>query len=141
MRNILLAVVALSVVGGGAFMFLGAASKLSDEEIATVLAARADAINATEGERFDDFSRLVWAKAVEKQITIKGEVSMNADSLTDDYLDTRRMQAGAKLCNDEEMRAVMDAGATHVFNWWTQDGESVGMVTLRGAQICEEMGF
>jgi hypothetical protein len=141
MRIILLIVIALVVVGGGAYYAFNRGGGLSEAEVAAALAERAAQINAADGERFDDFSQLVSARAVERQITIRGESLLNQDALPEGYLDTRRLQAARILCEDDQTRAVMAGGATHVFNWWSADDQSIGMVTLRGEAVCDELGF
>ena len=52
--------------------------------------------------------------------------------LDEGYLASREAQAQSKLCADESASAVLTSGATYVFNWFSADDESIGMVTLRG---------
>jgi hypothetical protein len=141
LRNTIIALVALLVIGGGVFFALNRDSGMSDAELVAALSARAAQINAADGERFDDFSQLVSAIAVERQITIRAETFLEFAALPDGYLDNRRLQAARILCMDAESRAMMRAGATHVFNWWSADDQNIGMVTLRGDATCAENNF
>lgn len=141
MRNITIALAVVLVIGGAGFLMLNRDSGLSEVELATALAARADQINGAGGERFDDFSQLASATAVERQITIRAETFLDFAALPEDYLDNRRLQTARILCTEAESRAMMRAGATHVFNWWSADDQNIGMVTLRGEAACAENGF
>jgi len=139
-RNLVFAALAI-VVAGGAFFFFGRNGGMSEAELIDALAERAAQINSADGERFDDFSELVSATAVERQITVRGETFLDAEAVPEDYLENRRIQTARILCEGEQSRAMMEAGATHVFNWWTADDVSIGMVTLRGDAVCGELGF
>jgi len=143
MRNIVLiaATLAVLIAIGGAIYLFNRSGGMTEVEVAAALAERAEEINASGGERFDDFSQLVSAVARERQITIRAESLLEIDALPDDYLDNRRLQSARILCEDEDSRDVMAAGATHVFNWWTADEGQIGMVTFRGDAVCDEYGF
>lgn len=141
MRNIVIALVALLAIGGAVFFALNRDSGMSDAEIAAGLAARAAQINEANGERFDDFSQLVSATAVERQITIRAETFLELAVLPEGYLDNRRLQSARILCEDPNSRAMLQSGATYVFNWWSADDQNIGMVTLRGEAACVDNGF
>ena len=143
MRLVLSIVILVAALGAGAWFFLlRGDSAMSEAEVTAFLSERASQINGAEGgERFDDFSRLVSATAVERQITIRGDSTLNADTLNDDWIDSRRAQAANRLCNDETTRRAMAGRATHVFNWFSADDQHMGMVTIRGDAICAEFGF
>ena len=143
MRLVLPIVVLVAALGAAAWFFLlRGDSAMSEAEVTAFLSERASQINdADGGERFDDFSRLVSATAVERQITIRGDSILDADALGEGWLDTRRAQAANRLCNDETTRRAMAGGATHVFNWFSADDQHMGMITIRGEAICAEFGF
>lgn len=143
----LLPLVGVVVVAVGGYFGLSAAgiiggpAALSEEEVASGLAAYAEQINAEDGLRFDDFSKLVSAVHVERTITIRGETLMDAADLSDGYFDSRIGQIANKLCNDEALRPVM-VGAQFNFNWFSADGESLGdMITTQGDEVCGEYGY
>lgn len=120
--------------------WLGAqASGLSEEDVATALVAHAEEINAPDGLRYDDWSRLTQARVDGQTIHITGETLLDADQLGDDYIDLRTPQAVNKICRDDEMRAVSEGGATFIYTWNSADGVQLGTVTA-DPDFCETNG-
>lgn len=124
---------ALGLIGGDS-------PAMSDEAISAALATQAEAANAADGMRYDDFSRLTAAVVDGKTITFEGVSLLNADQLDESYLDSRTAQAGNLICNDPAMRALSEAGATMVYNWTAADGAVIGTVTA-GPAFCGEQGY
>lgn len=146
MNKGIMGVVAVAVLIAGYFGaqsmgLIGGAKALSDDEIAAGLSAYADQINAEGGLRFDDFSELSSATAVEKQITIRGDTFLSMADVGEDYIDSREAQAQNKICSDEALRPLLENRATFMFNWFSSDNERIGGVTLRGESICADGGY
>ena len=118
-----------------------AAAEMSVEAVTAGLTSYADDINDDDHLRFDDFSTLVNAVVVERQITIRGETLTTMDQLGADYLASREAQGLNQLCGDAANRALLENGATYVFNWFSSDDQSIGMVTIRSAEACAAAGF
>ncbi len=146
-KVVLLAIVVIVAVGGyfGARsmgLLGGGAKAMSAEEIGAYLGKMAEEINGADGGlKYDDFSKLVNAVHVEKQITIRGDSILNMDQLGEDYLASREDQAANKLCSNAESAAALAGGATFVYNWFSADGEEIGMVKAYGATYCEDRGM
>ncbi len=145
-KVVLLAIVVIVAVGGyfGAksMGLLGGAKAMSAEEISAYLEKMAGEINGADGGlKYDDFSNLVNAMHVEKQITIRGESILKMEQLGEDYLASREDQAASKLCGNAESAAALAGGATFVYNWFSADGESIGMVKAYGPTYCEDRGM
>jgi len=120
---------------------IGGPAELTAEELAAGLSTNAEEINSEDGVRFDDWSRLVSARHIERTITIRGETLMDMADLSEGYFESRAPQIANKLCNDEALRPVL-AGATFNFNWFSKDEVSLGdMITVRGDEICAEAGY
>ena len=116
---------------------VGAPSVMTAEEVEGGLGNYADQINAEGGLKFDDWSKLTKATAVQQTVTIRGESTLNMDQLADNYYSTREPQMANKLCNDPTLRALLRGRATMNFNWFSADNESLGdMITVRGDEIC-----
>ncbi len=147
MRAIIgLAIAALIAVGAyfglTAAGVIGGPAAMTPEDVTAGLTVYADDINDDDNLRFDDFSNLVNAVVVERQITIRGETITDMADVSEGYLESREAQGLNRLCSDDTNRALLANGATYVFNWFSADGESIGMVTIRGAQEpCEAAGL
>ncbi len=145
-KVVLLAILVVVAVGGyfGAKsmgLLGGGAKAMSAEEISAYLENMAGEINGADGGlKYDDFSNLVNAMHVEKQITIRGESILKMEQLGEDYLASREDQAASKLCGSGDSAAALAGGATFVYNWFSADGESIGMVKAYGPSYCEEHG-
>ena len=135
----IIAIVVLAAIGvGGYFLaqsqgWLGVAA-LSKEEAEKALQAHVDKVTNAEGGvlRWDDFSRIVSAKRDGLTVTMEGETLMEADKLAEGYFDSRKGQAGNKLCRDTAMLALLKAGGKIVQNWKSKDGKELGTVTVEG---------
>lgn len=137
------AVAAAAYFGLSAAGMIGAPAKLSEQELTTGLSAYADEINADDGLRFDDFSRLERAVAVEKTITIYGRSLLDFADLNDGYHDSRIAQAKNKLCRDAKLRPLIHSGARFQFWWKSADDESIGdIIRLQGGdEACGDIPF
>ena len=127
--------------GGQALGPFGGAKAMTADEISAVLETYADEINVDGGLKYDDFSTLVRATHIEKQITIRGDAMMTAEQLGDAYMSSREAQAANKICSDENLKAAMDSGARFVFNWFSSDNERMGGVDAKGATYCADNGY
>lgn len=124
--------VMVALVGCG-----GSPDVLSDAEVESGLAAYADEINSPDGLRFDDFSRLTSAMAMNKVISIRGDSILDMADISDSYHSSRIDQATNVLCTDDTLRELLRARATVHFNWYSNDDESIGdMITFRGDEAC-----
>ncbi|HHL22626.1 MAG TPA: hypothetical protein ENJ52_14005 [Aliiroseovarius sp.] len=120
----------------------GGPQAMNADEVSAYLEGMAQEINGADGGlRYDDFSKLINAVHVEKQITIRGDSLLNMDKLGEGYLDSRKDQAANKLCSDADAAAALAGGATFVYNWFSADNQDIGMVTVRGTTFCEENGY
>lgn len=136
-----IAVAGVVAVGGyfglSAAGIIGAPSVLSDEEVTAGLSAYAEQINAEGGLKFDDFSTLTRATAMNKTITIRGETVLNMADVSASYHGSRVDQGANVLCSDETYRELLRGRATVHFNWFSADGESIGdMISIRGDEVC-----
>ncbi len=134
-----LSIVVLAAIGvGGYFLadsqgWLGAAA-LSKEDAEKALQAHVDKVTGAEdGEmKWDDWSSIVGAKRDGLTVTMEGKTSLDAEKLADDYLESRKGQAGNLLCRDKAMLALLKAGGKIVQNWKSADGKEIGTVTVEG---------
>ena len=128
--------------GGQAMGLFGGEKAMSPEEVSSFLEAHAAEINGADGGlSFDDFSKLVNATHIEKQITIRGDSILNMEQLDESYLSSREAQVANKLCSDEQARAALAGGARFVYNWFSADNERIGGVDAKGATYCADNGY
>lgn len=144
-KVVIAAVGAVIIVGAGYFGaqqagWIGAQeSGMSEEDVFSALVAHAEEINAPDGLRYDDWSRLIAAEVDGLTIRITGATILDSGQIGADYMDSREPQAVNKICRDDDMRAISEGGATFVYEWQTADGEPLGTVTA-GPDFCERSG-
>ncbi len=146
MNRVIVGIVVIAGIVAGYFaaqaagLFGGGA--MNEDEVKAWLAEMATEINEADGGlKYDDWSKLTKAVHMERQITIRGESLLNKEQLNEGYIDPRQNQAAGKLCEDDTARAALEGGARLVYNWWSADGEELGMVDVKGADWCASMGY
>lgn len=140
------AVIAVGGYFGGQAMGLFGASALSQEEIMTVLEARAKEINDSGDLKYDGFSRLIKAEHTQRTLIVQAKSTRNLSDLAggqgaEVYLASRVSQAANFLCHDETTRAALAGGAKYRYNWKSADDKEIGLVTATGKSYCTDAGY
>ena len=145
--NRIIRIIAVVVILAGGYLgakyfgLIGGPAAMNADEVSAYLENMAKEINEADGGlNYDDFSKLVSATHMGKQITIRGDSILKTAQLDDGYIATREALATDKLCSDEAARAALAGGARFVYFWFSADNERIGGVDISGADYCASKG-